>query len=83
MDEFRCPKCAGHMEEGWLPDDLHGSLMPMKWARGRPSPNPRASRFQPDPGYLEPEAGNLVPIVAYACGTCGFMEFYARRSRVS
>ena len=83
MDEFVCPKCKGKMEEGWLPDDLFGSTQPMRWVKGRPVRNQPASKFIRDAGYKEPEPDRMVPIVAYACTTCGFMEFYARRPRAS
>jgi hypothetical protein len=64
-----CPKCSGHMEQGFVPDNTHGARLVSHWAAGFP----RKSFWQ---GIKLPEA-ELIPIATFRCKSCGYLEEYA------
>lgn len=67
----RCPKCDGQMEPGFLANSLppFGNQLP-QWAPGAP----QRSFWS---GIMVPEESCL-PIGAFRCESCGYLEFYAR-----
>ncbi len=65
-----CPKCRGEMAQGWVVDNTYGGRTPSEWAPGAP----RDSFWT---GTKLPE-GEMVPIGAFRCTSCGYLEFYAR-----
>lgn len=66
-----CPKCSGHMEQGFVPDNTYGARLVSHWAPGAP----RKSFWQ---GTKLP-AAKLVPIGTFRCESCGYLEEYARK----
>ncbi len=65
----KCPKCSGNMLQGFLPDFYsHGALFVGSWMEGEPKKS-FWTRTQPREGG--------VPIGAFRCQNCGFLEFYA------
>ena len=70
-----CPRCAGQMQPGFLhtPDvrTLGGfvSTDPLRWR------NARADEY---PGFLPNINDVSLPVSAYRCGECGYLEFYAQ-----
>ena len=73
MSDFhpQCPKCQKHMERGHIPDLAHGAVRESSWAPGDAVPQ----RFF---GGIKYKAGETIPLSAYRCPTCGYIEFYAR-----
>jgi hypothetical protein len=68
----RCPKCDKIMDRGHLPDALdHASSVLAKWAPGVPEER----RFL---GGIKVHADDDIPLVAYRCPGCGYVEFYAQ-----
>lgn len=68
----RCPKCDKIMDRGHLPDALdHTSFVLAQWAPGAPAER----RFV---GGLKVHADAVIPLAAYRCTGCGYVEFYAR-----
>lgn len=67
----RCPKCDKPMDLGHLPDVTHGAVLTASWAPGDPEPR----RFV---GGIKYHPDELIPLLAYRCPTCGYVEFYAR-----
>jgi len=65
----QCPKCPGKMEQGFLPDYSHSTILVMTWYPGIP----KKSFWR---GLkLNVKAG--LPIGAFRCKLCGFLELYA------
>ena len=63
-----CPKCGGEMEEGFVldnPSDGHQS----GWVEGAPE----GSRWT----GIKMKGKVQLPVVAYRCQLCGFLESYA------
>jgi hypothetical protein len=69
-----CPKCAGEMARGFLVD-RGDSMVPLQsdWAEG----DPRSSRWVTFTGAVD-RGKERLPVVSYRCGTCGYLESYAR-----
>jgi hypothetical protein len=65
----RCPKCSGQMERGFIIDNTQGGRLVSQWAPGAPVRSFWTGTKAPD---------TLVPIGAFRCGSCGFLESYAR-----
>jgi hypothetical protein len=65
-----CLKCRGAMERGHVPDSGYGEVLQTRWSRGDPEPR----RFI---GGIKWRRSEQVPMTAYRCTTCGFVEFYA------
>jgi ribosomal protein S27AE len=66
----KCPKCAKSMERGHIPDNAHGQVVLSSWAAGEP----RRQRFF---GGIQYSRKNLLPMDAYRCTGCGYIELYA------
>jgi hypothetical protein len=67
MDQdLKCPKCQSEMAQGFIPDRAVVS----SWVEGKPE--------KAYVGYLKnvPPAGGI-PIGAFRCASCGYLEFYA------
>jgi len=58
------------MEQGFVPDFTHGDQLVNQWAPGPPKKSFWASTKVPK--------AELVPVAAFRCRSCGFLEFYAR-----
>lgn len=67
----RCPKCDKPMDRGHLPDVAHGQVLRSGWAPG----DAESRRFV---GGIKYRADQVIPLVAYRCPTCGYVELYAR-----
>ncbi len=68
-----CPKCAGAMEEGFLPDQSEGFYVP-HWQPGSPEP----VRFLGgNVGTFKVNKDQWRPVITYRCTQCGFLESYA------
>ena len=70
-DNFQCPKCKGDMVQGFVPDYSYTDLLVAGWQAGQPKKSFWGKTKRP------PLEG--VPIGAFACTKCGFLEFYAGR----
>ena len=72
MADFRpmCPKCSAVMERGHIPDMTYGSVLQSRWSRGDPE-----KRFL---GGIKWKRGAQIPMTAYRCAQCGYVELYAR-----
>jgi DNA-directed RNA polymerase subunit RPC12/RpoP len=66
----RCPKCQKPMDRGHVPDLAHGQILQSNWAPGEPE----RRRFF---GGIKYNARELIPLSAYRCPSCGYVEFYA------
>ena len=66
-----CPKCDKLMDRGHLPDATHGSVLVGGWAPGEPE----RRRWV---GGIKYDANEVIPMSAYRCPSCGFVELYAR-----
>jgi len=58
------------MDRGHVPDVAHGTILQSGWAAGAPEPR----RFF---GGIKYRARDLLPLTAYRCTACGYVEFYA------
>ena len=64
-----CPKCNGDMVQGFVPDYSHSSIFISGWHQGKPNKSFWTVAKAP--------LAEGVPIGAFRCGKCGFLEFYA------
>jgi hypothetical protein len=67
--QLKCPKCQGAMEVGF-PLENQGWNLPFtytSWVHG-----------QIKQGYSTAEAKPMVPIRAFRCTNCGYLEMYAK-----
>ena len=65
-----CPKCQKKMEPGHIPDLTHGSVQQAAWVAGFPE----VRRFI---GGIRYDKKKLVPVTAWRCPKCGYVELYA------
>lgn len=68
---LRCPKCQKTMEEGHVPDIGYGQATQSGWAHG----SPERLRFF---GGIKVKKKEQMPISAYRCPGCGYVELYAK-----
>ena len=68
-DKLKCQKCNGEMVQGFVPDYSHAAALVGRWLEGQPKKSFWTRTKAP---Y---EQG--VPIGAFRCRNCGFLEFYA------
>jgi hypothetical protein len=66
----QCPKCGGRMEQGFILDNTYGARVVSHWAAGPPSKSFWTGTKAAD---------STVPVGAFRCASCGFLEMYARR----
>ena len=66
-----CPKCDKPMEVGHVPDMSHGQVLNTTWQPGAPE----TRRFI---GGIKWKRNDQVPVEAYRCPKCGYLELYAR-----
>jgi hypothetical protein len=67
----QCPKCELSLARGYVPDAAHGGILQSSWPPGEPEPR----RFI---GGIKYDADHVLPLTAYRCPRCGYVEFYAR-----
>ena len=67
----RCPKRNRPIKRGHIPDA--GQVLGSSWAPGAPRPR----RFL---GSVRYDGRTLVPLDAWRCSACGYVELYARGS---
>ncbi len=66
-----CPKCRGEMQPGFIPDFRYGTTLVSAWYEGYPK-----TYTLPFLGIkVSPRGG--VPIRAFRCSGCGFLELFA------
>lgn len=58
------------MEEGFVADFGYGQVLKSSWSPGVPEPR----RFV---GGIKVNADEQIPMTAYRCASCGYVEFYA------
>jgi len=68
-ENMKCPKCAGHMVQGFVPDYSPNLTLVSGWLKGQPQRS-FWSRTKGSPR-------DSTPIGAFACEKCGFLELYA------
>ena len=64
-----CPKCEGEMIQGFVPDYSHAAILIGSWHEGSPKKSFWTKTKAPFADGL--------PIGAFRCEKCGFLEFYA------
>jgi predicted RNA-binding Zn-ribbon protein involved in translation (DUF1610 family) len=68
---FRCPKCQKTMEEGHIPDMGRNRATQTAWSHGRAE----RQRFF---GGIKFKPKEQIPLTAYRCPSCGYVELYAK-----
>jgi hypothetical protein len=68
-DELKCPKCEGGMVQGFLPDNTYGGILVERWHAGQPKKSFWTGTKTP--------STEGIPIGAFRCQKCGFLEFYS------
>ena len=66
----RCPKCQKTMERGHIPDKTRNQVNPAAWAPGAPE----RQRFF---GGIRFSSKEQLPLSAFRCPGCGYVELYA------
>jgi hypothetical protein len=73
VQPMTCPKCAGHMESGFMLDRAPGGAnLQSKWLEGPPTP----SFFLPG-GRVKMQGREPVPVTTFRCDGCGYLESFA------
>jgi predicted nucleic-acid-binding Zn-ribbon protein len=72
IDKMQCPKCHGQMVQGFVPDFSVGAVLVGSWHTGQP----QKSVWQ----VIKARHAEGIPIGAFRCQKCGFLEFYADAS---
>ena len=67
----RCPKCSGEMQRGFVLDNSYGARLISHWVPGGPEKS-----FWNGTKWTDEETH--IPIAAFRCASCGFLESYAR-----
>jgi predicted RNA-binding Zn-ribbon protein involved in translation (DUF1610 family) len=70
---FRCPKCQKTMEEGHIPDIGRNRATQSVWSQGH------AERYRFF-GGIKFKPKEQIPLTAYRCPSCGYVELYAKGS---
>jgi hypothetical protein len=63
-----CVKCAGAMQEGFIPDNTYGEVMQSAWVAGRAETGWFGKKVDGKETY---------PIRTFRCTQCGYLESYA------
>ena len=69
---LKCPKCNGEMVQGFVPDYSHGATIVSAWQEGQP----KKSFWR----RTQATFSKGIPIGAFRCHKCGFLELYADTS---
>jgi Domain of unknown function (DUF6487) len=69
VTNLKCPKCQSKMEEGFIADKTHGSVLVSKWVEGEPE-----SSFWT---VTKTHGKEQLEIRTYRCVGCGYLESYA------
>jgi hypothetical protein len=65
-----CSKCNGPMTRGFVPDFFtHGATRVPGWQEGEPEKSFWCG--------TNADRSSIIPISAFRCDRCGFLEFYA------
>ncbi len=64
-----CPKCQDKMVQGFMPDYTFIARWVSSWVEGPPHRSYLS--------YIKVPIGGGVPIAAFRCKNCGYLEFYA------
>ena len=67
--KMQCQKCKGEMVQGFVADYSMGAALVASWHAGQPK--------KKLVGHTKAPRAEGVPIGAYRCQECGFLEFYA------
>lgn len=65
-----CLRCGGKMEEGFALDETYGEKKQGQWIEGEPKKSTWTG--------LKLSGRKKLPISAYRCLACGFLDLYAR-----
>ena len=68
-EQMKCPKCKGEMAQGFVPDYSYGAVLVGRWHAGQP----KKSFWTRTKARLD----EGIPIGAFRCQRCGFLEFYS------
>jgi hypothetical protein len=74
MSGLRCPKCEGVMEAGYVLDHTQPKLYAASsWVEGPPEKSIWSG--------LHTKNRRNLPVIAYRCVACGYLELYAPGER--
>jgi hypothetical protein len=65
-----CPKCQGTMSEGFVVDRTDNGRAVASWVEGAPEKSIWSG--------IKLRGKTQVPIATWRCGSCGFLESYAK-----
>ena len=68
-NKMPCPKCKGEMVQGFVADYSMAAALVASWHAGQPK--------KKLVGHTKAPLAEGVPIGAYRCQECGFLEFYS------
>ena len=70
-EDYRCPKCGAEMEAGMMTDHFnYTSKVQSEWVSGTPELSFWTG--------VKIAGRKRSKVVAYRCGSCGYLELYAR-----
>jgi hypothetical protein len=71
MSEYKCTRCDGKMEAGYIPDWTYGQIKSPVWYKGEPV----SHWFGGLSFSIRKKTG--LPVTTYRCADCGYLENFA------
>jgi predicted nucleic-acid-binding Zn-ribbon protein len=66
-----CPKCKSKMIQGFVPNYFHNNMKITNWCEGIPNKSIL--------GGVDSKSDVNIPIGAFRCQNCGYIELYAKQ----
>lgn len=77
MKDLTCLRCKSKMEEGFLPEYAHPTLLVTRWYPGVPKEADIRVMGMKVGEWLEVQEKNMRLVSTYRCVGCGYLESYA------
>ncbi len=76
--DLQCSKCQGSMEEGFLPEYAHPTLLVTRWYPGAPREAEVRVLGMKVGEWLDVHQDKMRLVSTYRCTGCGYLESYAK-----
>ncbi len=78
MSDLKCAKCQGSMEEGFMPEYAHPTLLVTRWYPGAPKEAEIRVLGMKVVEWLDLRESGMRVVSTYRCVNCGYLESYAK-----
>lgn len=77
-DDLRCLRCKGDMEQGFMPEYAHPTLLVTRWYLGAPKEAEIKLLGMKVAEWLDVKEADMRLVVTYRCVSCGYLESFAK-----